>query len=131
MPKTPLTDGFNPKLIEGAFLQGPYDIPTIQPIPDTVPLPESLIPFDKRRQTKEMHQWIHCYLFDQRFRQLLNNPEKYVEEISLGIQHQAKGQVDCRFEHESKQNSDLLSQELMRDGRKTSDCKILGTHLVK
>lgn len=81
MSKTPLTDGFNPKLIEGALLQGAYDIPTIKPIPDTVPLPKSLVPFDKRHQTKEVHQWVHCYLFDQRFRQLLNNPEKYVEEV--------------------------------------------------
>ena len=81
MSKTIIDDGFRHELVEGARFEGPFDIPVIEPLSDSVPLPEALIPFDKRYQTKNHRQWIHCYLFDFRFRQIITNTKKYTETI--------------------------------------------------
>lgn len=83
MAKSIIDDGFRHELVEGAEFEGPYDIPVIKPLPDGVPLPKSLIPFDKRNQTNNYRQWVHCYLFDCRFRQLITNTEKYLEVVRL------------------------------------------------
>lgn len=82
MSRSIIDDGFRHELVEGALFEGPYDIPVVQPLPDAVPLPASLLPFDKRRLTDDFHQWVHCYLFDTRFRQLITGTEKYVGEIA-------------------------------------------------
>lgn len=81
MSRSIIDDGFRPELVEGALYEGPYDIPLIEALPEQVPLPASLIPFDKRNQTDEHNQWIHSYLFDFRFRPLITNTDKYVETI--------------------------------------------------
>ena len=81
MRKTIIDDGFNPKLVEGAIFEGPFDMPVVSPLPDGVPLPTSLVPFDKHRQTGNIKQWVHCYLFDFRFRPLITDTDKYVESI--------------------------------------------------
>lgn len=81
MPKSIVDDGFGSELVEGAIFDSPYDIPVISPLPDQVPLPESLIPFDKRNQTSDYNQWVHSYLYDFRFRPLMTNTAKYTETI--------------------------------------------------
>lgn len=81
MSKSIIDDGFRPELVEGALYEGPYDIPVIESLPEQVPLPTSLIPFDKRNQTKDHGQWVHSYLFDFRFRPLITNTDKYVETL--------------------------------------------------
>lgn len=81
MSKSIIDDGFRHELVEGANFEGPYDIPVIDPLPDTVSLPTALLPFDKRYQANDLHQWIHCYLFDFRFRQLITDTEKHIETI--------------------------------------------------
>lgn len=83
MSKSIIDDGFRAELVEGAQFESPYDIPIIEALPEGVPLPLSLVPFDKRNQTENHNQWIHSYLFDFRFRPLLINTEKYVETIRL------------------------------------------------
>lgn len=79
--KTIIDDGFRYELVEGAEFEEPFDIPIIKPLPDDIPLPRSLIPFDKRHQTNNFNQWVHCYLFDFRFKQLITNTEKHMEII--------------------------------------------------
>lgn len=81
MSKTIIDDGFHSELVEGAEFEGPYDIPVIKPLPERVPLPKALLRFDKRRRTDDLHQWVHCYLFDRRFGQLIADTEKYLVEI--------------------------------------------------
>ena len=81
MSKSIIDDGFRHELVEGALFEGPFDIPVIKPLPDSVPFPEALVPFDKRYQTRDYHQWLHCYLFDFRFRQLITNTEKHVNTV--------------------------------------------------
>ena len=78
MSKTIIDDGFRHELVEGACFEGPYDIPVIDPLPEDVTLPESLVPFDKRYQTKNYKQWVHCYLFDFRFRQVITDTERHL-----------------------------------------------------
>lgn len=81
MSKSIIDDGFRHELVEGARFEGPYDIPVIEPLPGGVPLPLALVPFDKRYQTKNRRQWVHCYLFDFRFRQIITDTEKHLESI--------------------------------------------------
>lgn len=81
MSKTIIDDGFRHELVEGARFEGPYDIPVIEALPEDVPLPESLIPFDKRYQTKDHRQWVHCYLFDFRFRQVITDTKRHFGSI--------------------------------------------------
>ena len=81
MSKSIIDDGFRPELVEGALYEGPYDIPVIESLPEQVPLPASLIPFDKRNHAKDHDQWVHSYLFDFRFRPLVTNTDKYVETL--------------------------------------------------
>lgn len=81
MSKSIIDDGFRHTLVEGAEFEGPFDIPVIKPLPDSVPAPAALIPFDKRYQTKDYHQWVHCYLFDFRFRQIITDTERHAESI--------------------------------------------------
>lgn len=81
MSKTVIDDGFHHELVQGACFDGPYDIPVIKALPERVPLPISMLPFDKRLQTNNYNQWIHCYLYDSRFRQIITNPEKSVNTL--------------------------------------------------
>lgn len=81
MSKSIIDDGFRHELVEGARFEGKYDIPIIEPLPESVPLPKSLVPFDKRYQTNNYRQWVHCYLFDFRFKQIIYNTEKQLESI--------------------------------------------------
>lgn len=81
MPKSLIDDGFRHELVEGANFEGSFDIPVINPLPESVPLPAALVPFDKRKQTSDYHQWVHCYLFDFRFRQIITNTDKHLESI--------------------------------------------------
>ena len=81
MPKTIIDDGFRHELVEGTRFEGPYDIPVIEALPEDVPLPESLVPFDKRYQTKDHRQWVHCYLFDFRFRQVITDTQRHLGSI--------------------------------------------------
>jgi hypothetical protein len=56
MSRSIIDDGFRSELVEGALYEGPYDIPVIETLPEQVPLPVSLIPFDKRNQTADYDQ---------------------------------------------------------------------------
>lgn len=82
MSKSIIDDGFRHELVENALFTGTYEIPEIQPLPDTVPLPEKLLPFDKRRLSDNYRQWIHFYLFDKRFQQLITSTERYLGELA-------------------------------------------------
>ena len=74
-------DGWRPQLVESANFVGDFDIPQIEALPDIVPLPKRLVRFDHRGSESNHQQWIHCYTYDQRFTQLVNHTEKYLQEI--------------------------------------------------
>ncbi|MBT1166150.1 DUF4417 domain-containing protein [Bifidobacterium simiarum] len=72
-------DGFAPWLLQGATLDHGY--PCITPLPETVPMPKDLVPFDKRNSVKNKHAFIHFYENDRRFRSLAANPDRYIPKL--------------------------------------------------
>lgn len=58
---------------------GKYDMPLIKK--EEIDSVESFIPFDKRNKHKDKNAIVHFYIYDGAFKQIINNPEKYVEEL--------------------------------------------------
>lgn len=75
-----VNNGFNPELIKKAVLVGKYDMPLIkkQEVDDI----EKFIPFDKRNLYKNCNAIVHFYIYDGSFKQIINNPEKYKNELN-------------------------------------------------
>ena len=73
-------DGFNPELIRGARLTKKYHIPIL--LHQEIEEPTSLVAFDKRNLTDNKHQTLHFYLKDERFQQMINHPDKYIDKLS-------------------------------------------------
>lgn len=61
--------------IEGMKPAGQWEFPTIY---RTNACPSSLIPFDKAVPSKDHSGWVHFFIHDSRFTQLLNNPWRYL-----------------------------------------------------
>ena len=72
-------DGFNPKLIQGAKLTKKYHIPIL--LHQDIEIPKSLVAFDKRNLVNDKNQTIHFYIKDERFQQVIKNPDKYIEKL--------------------------------------------------
>ncbi|WP_276908232.1 DUF4417 domain-containing protein [Peptoniphilus duerdenii] len=71
--------GFNPKLIENLSLVGKYDIPLIKK--EEIGEIKDFIPFEKRNLYNGKNVGIHFYSYDGAFKQIINNPEKYRDEL--------------------------------------------------
>lgn len=71
--------GFNPKLIENVSLVGKYDMPLIKK--EEIEGIKEFIPFEKRNLHNEKNAGIHFYIYDGAFKQILDNPQKYMDEL--------------------------------------------------
>ena len=71
--------GFNPKLIENVSLVGKYDMPLIKK--EEIEGIKEFIPFEKRNLHNEKNVGIHFYIYDGAFKQILDNPQKYMDEL--------------------------------------------------
>ena len=78
MKKILYDDGFNSYLVEGATFDGEAGIPVLQNM-NNLQVPKELIPFTKSRKNLKRRKFVHFYVYDQYFKCVLNNPEKYVE----------------------------------------------------
>lgn len=74
-----MNNGFNPKLIENVDLVGKYDMPLIRN--EEIGECENFIPFEKRNLYNNRNVGIHFYIYDRVFKQIINNPEKYRDEL--------------------------------------------------
>lgn len=74
-----VNNGFNPKLINNVSLVGKYDMPLIKK--EEIEGVENFIPFDKRNKCKDENGIVHFYIYDDAFKQIINNYEKYLEEL--------------------------------------------------
>ncbi|MBR4693625.1 MAG: DUF4417 domain-containing protein [Bacilli bacterium] len=70
-------DGFNPELVKGAKLTKKYHIPIL--LHQELEMPKSLVAFDKRNIVGDKNQTIHFYIKDERFQQMINHPDKYID----------------------------------------------------
>lgn len=70
---------FNPKLIENVSFVGKYDMPLIKQ--EKIEGVKNFIPFEKRNLYNDKNLGIHFYIYDGAFKQIINNPEKYKDEL--------------------------------------------------
>ena len=71
--------GFNPKLTENVSFVGKYDMPLIKK--EEIEGIKEFIPFEKRNLHNEKNVVIHFYIYDGAFKQILDNPQKYMNEL--------------------------------------------------
>lgn len=74
-----MNNGFNPKLIKNVDLVGKYDMPLIRN--EEIGECKKFIPFDKRNVHSNDNLVVHFYLYDRSFKQIINKPEKYKNEL--------------------------------------------------
>ena len=78
MRKTKMDDGFYPYLVEGAALIGAPGIPMLMDLRNTE-IPKKLIPFEKILRTNDKRGYVHFYMHDKYFEQILTSTSKYVD----------------------------------------------------
>lgn len=80
MSKTVIDDGFAAYLVEEAEFDGKWEIPFIKN--ENIDIPKDIIPFDKiKKISKEDEEniYIHFYMHDITFRQVITNTKKYLD----------------------------------------------------
>ena len=78
MRKTILDDGSYPYLTEGADLVGAPGIPMLLDI-DNTQVPRKMIPFEKAKRVSDKRQFVHFYMHDKYFSNVLTATTKYVD----------------------------------------------------
>ena len=86
-----LTDGCNPELVKGAVFDGIFEIPVIKK-PKRIVIPNGLIPFSKIGKAEPDKFAVCEYENDTEFRDILLNPEHYVDILK---QYQGFVSPDC------------------------------------
>jgi hypothetical protein len=77
--KANIDDGFNSELVFDAEFEGILEIPKIKEFTGEMPI--KVIPFSKRKQSKNGEEYILFYEHDKTFGDVLKNPKKYLEEF--------------------------------------------------
>lgn len=73
--------GFSADLVQNAEFDGKFELPIVYQEKEGI-IPSDMIPFDKRNEYKEQSDlFIHFFINDENFVQLLSNPNKYIEEL--------------------------------------------------
>lgn len=73
-------EGFRISLVETAFFDGVFEIPHID-APKEIIIPEGMVPFSKREQSRGYNDFVCFYERDINFREILTNTEEYVEDL--------------------------------------------------
>lgn len=80
MKKTILDDGFQAYLTKDAELVGEPGIPCLLDLKNTQ-IPKALVPFSKINRESDKNKYVHFYIFDQQFSQVLTATNKYVDKL--------------------------------------------------
>lgn len=78
MKKTILDDGFQSYLTEGAALVGAPGIPMLVNMHNTV-VPTDIVPFEKCRREQNRRKYVHFYMHDKGFADVLTSTKRYVD----------------------------------------------------
>ncbi len=78
MKKTILDDGFQAYLTKGAILVGEPGIPMLLNLKNTQ-IPKGIVPFNKIKTEKNKNKYVHFYIHDYQFSQILTSTTKYVD----------------------------------------------------
>lgn len=77
MRKTKYDDGFHSYLVEGATVVGEPGIPMLMDLRN-VQIPKDIIPFEKAKHAKNKRQYVHFYMHDKYFADVLISTTKYL-----------------------------------------------------
>lgn len=80
--KTIFDDGFQEYLTEGATLVGEPGIPMLMDL-DNVQVPKDIVPFTKARKCSDKRQYVHFYMHDREFAQVLTATHQYIDLLKL------------------------------------------------
>ncbi len=70
-------DGYPNYLVEkGTFFTRPEGIPLLMDLHNTE-IPKDIIPFDKAKTCKNKRQYVHFYMYDQKFAKFLKRYKKF------------------------------------------------------
>lgn len=75
-----IDDGYYSWLVEAADFDSLLEIPKMTQ-PKHMEMPENLIPFSKMKYSKQYSEYIHFYEHDMVFRNFLQNPDRFIEQI--------------------------------------------------
>lgn len=78
MRKTKYDDGFHSYLIEGATIVGKPGIPMLMDLKNTQ-IPKDMIPFEKAKHEEDKRQYVHFYMHDKDFSDVLTSTTKYID----------------------------------------------------
>lgn len=82
MKKTILDDGFQAYLTKDAILDGDPGIPMLLDLKNTE-IPKGLVPFNKINTEKNKAKYVHFYIHDYQFSQILTSTNKYVNKLKI------------------------------------------------
>lgn len=77
-----IDDDFYAFLTEGAPLVGDAEIPMLLNLHNTN-VPKGLVPFEKLKVDQDRRKYVHFYVFDNKFSDLISNIDKYVNDFRL------------------------------------------------
>ena len=80
MKKTILDDGFQAYLTKDAVLDGEPGIPMLLDLKNTE-IPKRLVPFNKINTEKDKAKYVHFYIHDYQFSQILTSTKRYVDKL--------------------------------------------------
>lgn len=77
MRKTKYDDGFHSYLVEGATVVGEPGIPMLMDLKNAQ-IPKDIIPFEKAKYAENKRQYVHFYMHDKYFADVLTSTTKYL-----------------------------------------------------
>ncbi len=80
--KTIFDDGFQSYLTEDAVLVGEPGIPMLMDL-DNVQVPKDLLPFKRASKCPDKRQYVHFYMHDREFSQVLTATRRYIDLLKL------------------------------------------------
>ena len=78
MKKTKYDDGFHSYLVEGASIVGIPGIPMLLDLKNAQ-VPKDMIPFEKANHQTDKRKYVHFYMHDKGFSDVLTSTKKYIE----------------------------------------------------
>lgn len=78
MKKTKYDDGFHSYLVEGASIVGKPGIPMLLDLKNAQ-VPKDMIPFEKAKHQTDKRKYVHFYMHDKGFSDVLTSTKKYIE----------------------------------------------------
>lgn len=76
-----IDDGFNAEFTETAFFDGILEIPVIE-APKKIIIPDAVIPFSLRNQSKDYSEFPVFYEPDIKFAEILKDPESFINDLN-------------------------------------------------